>query len=79
MTYDDELTKRDWYMYRRGEMAECIRNHPISDPDIRHALYQWVDTGHSVHDNPWGIADKSRVRPCDFLTAFSVQYGLQKQ
>ncbi len=79
MTFDTEMTSRDWYMYRRGEMTEYIRNHPIKDMDIRHALYQWVDTGHSVHDNPWGIPDKNRVRPCDYLTAMEIHYSLQKR
>lgn len=78
MTYDDELTSRDWYMYRRGEMAEYLRNRPALHMDIRHALYQWVDTGHSVHDNPWGVLDRDRSIPCDYLTAFAVQYGAQK-
>ena len=58
----DELTARDWYMYRRGEMREYIRNQGKIDPNSRSRLYQWVDTGHSVHDNPWGIRDPLCVR-----------------
>lgn len=74
MIYDDELTKRDWYMYRRGEMREYLRHHDILNGEIRHALYQWVDTGHSVHDNPWGIWDETRNKPCDYIKAMSIAY-----
>ena len=69
MLNNDELTKRDLYMYRRGEMREYIRNHGILDSEIHHLLYQWVVTGHSVHDNPWGIRDHKRGLPCDYLEA----------
>ena len=75
MIYDDEITKRDWYMYRRGEMREYLRNHDILNSDIMHAIYQWVDTGHSVHDNPWGIWDKTQSKPCDYLKAMSIAYN----
>ena len=69
MFNDTELTARDLYMYRRGEMREYIRNHGILDSEIHHMLYQWVVTGHSVHDNPWGIRDHKRGLPCDYLEA----------
>ena len=75
MIYDDELTKRDWYMYRRGEMSEYMRSHGILSADKRHRLYQWVDTGHSVHDNPWGIRDKEKGMPCDYLEAMDIFYS----
>ena len=79
MMYDDELTKRDLYMYRRGEMREYIRNymkeHGSLDPELRHRLYQWVDIGHDVHDNPWGIRDKTSHLPCDYLVAFDLHYS----
>ena len=72
MLYDDELTQRDLYMYRRGEMREYIRNHGILHSDIHHQLYQWVNTGHSIHDNPWGIRDPKRGIPYDYLTAMEI-------
>ena len=79
MPYDDELTKRDLYCYRRGEMQEYIRNytkeHGFLVPEIRHRLFQWVDTGHDVHDNPWGIRDKITNRPCDYLIAMDLHYS----
>ena len=75
MIYDNELTQRDLYMYRRGEMREYIRNHGILDPDTHHLLYQWVNTGHSVHDNPWGIIDSKRWLPCDYLEALAKVYN----
>lgn len=79
MMYNDELTKRDLYMYRRGEMQEYIRNytreHGFLDPEIHHRLYQWVATGHSVHDNPWGFRDKTNCLPCDYLMAFDIHYS----
>lgn len=75
MLYDDELTQRDLYMYRRGEMREYIRNHGILDPEIHHRLYQWVDTGHSIHDNPWGIRDPQKGLPCDYLAAMDIFYS----
>lgn len=75
MLYDDKLTQRDLYMYRRGEMREYIRNHGILDPDIHHRLFQRVNTGHSVHDNPWGIRDPKRGFPCDYLEAAEIFYS----
>ena len=75
MIYDDELTRRDLYMYRRGEMREYIRNHGILDSEIHHRLYQWVDTGHSVHDNPWGIRDPQKGLPCEYLEAMNIFYN----
>ena len=75
MIYDDNLTNRDWYMYRRGEMREYIRNHGILEPEIHHRLYQWVATGHSVHDNPWGIRDQQRGLPYDYLSAMEIFYS----
>ena len=71
----DELTARDWYMYRRGEMREYIRNQGKIDPNSRSRLYQWVDTGHSVHDNPWGIRDQNSGLPSDYLDAMNVYYN----
>lgn len=78
MIYDDEVTKRDWYMYRRGEMREYLRNHPIYDETIKHALYRWVDIGNSVHDNPWGIPTLDRTRSADFLEAYAIRYKLHE-
>lgn len=75
MLYDDELTQRDLYMYRRGEMHEYIRNHGILDFEIHQRLYQWVDTGHSVHNNPWGIRDPRKSLPCDYLEAMDIFYN----
>ena len=75
MSYEGELTKRDLYMYRRGEMREYIRNHGILDPEIHYRLYQWVDTGHSVHDNPWGIMAAGKCLPCDYLEAMKIYYS----
>ena len=75
MIYDDNLTARDWYMYRRGEMREYIRNRGVFDPEIRHRLYQWVATGHNVYDNPWGIRDPKSGLPCDYLSAMEIFYG----
>ena len=69
-----ELTTRDWYMFRRGEMREYIRNHGILDPDVRHRLLQWVDSGHSIHDNPWGIRDQNTGLPSDYLEAMDIFY-----
>ena len=77
MIYEEaaEPTKRDWYMYRRGEMSDYIRNHGILDAEIHHRLIQWVGTGHSVHDNPWGIRDKNTGFPCDYLEAMNIFYS----
>ncbi len=70
----DEVTRRDWYCFRRGEMQEYIRNHGILPEDLRHKLFEWVDTGHSVHDNPWGIIDKTTGLPSDYLEAMEAFY-----
>ncbi len=70
----DELTERDLYMYRRGEMSEYIRNHALLDSNTYSELYQWVDTGHSVHANPWGIWDPDEYTPCDYLKARNIIY-----
>ena len=37
-----------------------------------HQLYQWVDSGHDVHDNPWGIRSMKTGSPCDFLEALNI-------
>ena len=74
MIYDD-LTERDLYMYRRGEMREYIRNHGTLSTDLNHRLYQWVETGHSVHENPWGLRDKKTGLPCDYLEAMDIFYS----
>ena len=73
MIYDDELTERDWYIYRRGEMAEYIRNHKPISSDIRHELFRWVASGYSVQENPWGIYDPARHLPCDYITAMNIK------
>ena len=79
MIYNEELTKRVWYMYRRGEMSEYLRNKGPIDPDTHHKLYQWVCTSsYGVHDNPWGIWDAKNHRPCDFLEAMEIFYSRYK-
>ena len=72
MKYNDKITERDMYMYRRGEMREYIRNRGILPSEIHHQLYQWVDSGHDVHDNPWGIRSMKTGSPCDFLEALDI-------
>ncbi len=72
MKYNDELTERDMYMYRRGEMREYVRNHGILPAEIHHQLYQWVDSGHDVHDNPWGIRSSKTGLSCDYLEALAI-------
>ena len=66
---NDDLTERDLYMYRRGEMREYIRNHGILPGETHHKIHEWVKAGHSVHQNPWGLYDNQRHEPYDFLTA----------
>ena len=75
MIYDDEVTKRDWYMFRRGEMSEYIRNHGNIHLDLYQKLYQWVETGHSIHENPWGIRNPKSNLPCDYITAMEIFYN----
>lgn len=77
MIYNDELTARDWYMYRRGEMREYIRSHGILHPEKQHLLSQWINAGHSVHDNPWGIRDEKTGLSCDYLAAMEIFYSQQ--
>ncbi len=72
MIYNDKLTKRDMYMYRRGEMREYIRNRGILSPEIHQQLLQWVDAGHDVHENPWGIRSIETGWPCDYLEAMKI-------
>lgn len=72
MKYDDELTERDLYMYQRGVLREYVSNHGILPSEIRHQLYQWVDSGHDVHDNPWGIRSTETGLLCDYLEALSI-------
>ena len=61
MNYN-ELTERDLYMYRRGELREYIRNHRPLSIEIQHELRLWVDAGHSVYENPW----KMYIIECGF-------------
>ena len=75
MIYDDEVTKRDWYMFRRGEISEYIRNHGNIHLDLYQKLYQWVETGHSIHENPWGIRNPKSNLPCDYITAMEIFYN----
>ena len=56
-------------------MREYIRNHDILDSDTHHMLYQWGDTGHSVHDNPWGVMDPRRGLTCDYPEAMETFYN----
>ena len=75
MIYDDSITERDWYMYRRGELKEYIRHHETLPVEVHRQLYQWVTDGHSVHDNPWGIKNSITNLPCDYLTAMDIYYS----
>ena len=77
MIYDD-LTERDLYMYRRGEMREYIRNHGILPEQTRHELYEWVQSGHSVHENPWGLYDDLKHMHYDYLAALRLANKQEK-
>ena len=68
----DEITKRDWYMYRRGELREYIRCHGILSGDVHSELFKWIDTGHDIHDNPWGLRDTKNNLSYDYLKAMEL-------
>ena len=68
MIYDD-LTERDLYMYRRGEMREYIRNHGILPGELHHEIHEWIKSGHGVHENPWRLYDNHKGEPYDYLAA----------
>lgn len=72
MKYNDELTERDMYMYRRGEMREYVKKHGVLSSELYYQLYRWVDSGHDVHDNPWGIRSTETGLPCDYLEALAI-------
>jgi len=46
--------------------------------DERQELIDWIDTGNSVYDNPWNMADESG-RPMDYLTAIRVNDDLRER
>ena len=70
-----QLAEKEYCDIKCFEMQEYIRNHGILDSDIHHRLYQWVNNGNSVHDNPWGIRDPKRGLPCDYLEAMEIFYN----
>lgn len=78
MIHIDELTERDRCCYRRGEMREYVRNHNPVPEDLRHELYLWVCSGHSVHENPWGLMDWRTGLQHDYLAAAEIRKTIKK-
>ena len=65
----DELSKAEIIAYYRGKFSEYIRHHSLTDEEYR-ALFQWVNAGNDVHDNPWGLRKSNAPFKVDYIEAY---------
>ena len=67
----EELTKSEIVAYYRGKFSEYIRHEVITEEE-RRALFQWVNAGHDVHDNPWGLRNRNFSFNMDYIEAYRI-------